>query len=102
LADPLVLDCAFQAMSVWCHAERGAVSLPSAVGRYRQYVRRFPSGSVRVVCRVERATGPIVRAEIEFVAESGQLLARMDGFECVLDAALTAAFRRNRLERAGV
>src|SRR4029077_12704126 len=30
LADPLALDGAFQAMSVWCRAERGAVSLPSA------------------------------------------------------------------------
>src|SRR5205807_708489 len=48
LADPLVLDCAFQAMSVWCHAERGAVSLPSAIGRYRQFVRRYPVGPVRV------------------------------------------------------
>jgi hypothetical protein len=102
LADPLVLDCAFQAMSVWCHAERGAVSLPSAVGRYRQFVRRFPSGSVRIICRVERATGPVVRVAIDVVADDGKLLARMDGFECVLDAALTAAFRRNRLERAGV
>src|SRR5204863_3578051 len=30
LADPVVLDCAFQAMSVWCRDQRGAVSLPSA------------------------------------------------------------------------
>jgi hypothetical protein len=102
LADPLALDCAFQAMSLWCHAERGAVSLPSALGRYRQYVRRFPAEAARVVCRVEKAAGPVVRAAVEFVADGGRLVARIDGFECVLDPTLNAAFRRNRLVRAGV
>jgi hypothetical protein len=101
LADPLALDCAFQAMSLWCHAERGAVSLPSALGRYRQFVRKFPAGALRVVCRVENATGPVVRAEVEFIDDGGKLVARIDGFECVLDATLNAAFRRNRLVRAG-
>ncbi|HEY1379254.1 MAG TPA: SDR family NAD(P)-dependent oxidoreductase, partial [Gemmataceae bacterium] len=102
IADPLALDCAFQAMSVWCHAERGAVSLPTALGRYRQYRRRFPAGAVRVACRVAAAAGPVVRADVEFIDDAGTLVARIDGFECVLDAALTAAFRRNRLEPAGV
>ena len=102
LVDPLALDCGFQAMSVWCHAERGAVSLPSALGRYRQFVRRFPAGAVRVVCRVAPAAGPVVRADVEFVDDAGAVVARIDGLECVLDAALNAAFRRNRLERAGV
>jgi hypothetical protein len=101
LTDPLVLDCAFQAMSVWCHAERGAVSLPTALGRYRQYVRRFPSGTVRIVCRVVPGTGPLVRADVEFADASGKLIARIDGFECVLDAKLNAAFRRNRVLQPG-
>jgi hypothetical protein len=100
LTDPLVVDCAFQAMSVWCHAERGAVSLPSALGGYRQFVRRFPAGTMQVICRVVAATGPVVRAEIEFVVD-GKQIARIDGFECVLDGKLNAAFRRNRLVRAG-
>jgi acyl carrier protein len=102
LADPLVLDCAFQALSVWCHAQRGAVSLPSALGRYRQYRRSFPPGEVRIIARVAAGSGQIVRAEIEFLDPAGGLLARIDDYECVLDAALNAAFRRNRLEPAGV
>jgi NAD(P)-dependent dehydrogenase (short-subunit alcohol dehydrogenase family)/acyl carrier protein len=101
LTDPLVLDCAFQAMSVWCHAERGAVSLPSALGAYRQF-RRFPHGSVTVVCRVSRSHSQIIAAEIEFRDEAGNLIARIDDFECVLDPSLNSAFRRNRLEPAGV
>jgi NAD(P)-dependent dehydrogenase (short-subunit alcohol dehydrogenase family)/acyl carrier protein len=100
LADPLVLDCAFQALSVWCHAQRGAVSLPSALGCYRQFRRRFPAGAVRVVCRVIPAAGQVVRADVDFVDDAGQMVARIDGCECVLDQALNAAFRRNRLEAA--
>jgi hypothetical protein len=102
LADPLVLDCAFQALSLWCHAERGAVSLPSVLGRYRQFRRRFPVRTVRVVCRVSPAAGQVVRSDVEFVDDAGQLIARIDGCECVLDTALNAAFRRNRLETTKV
>jgi acyl transferase domain-containing protein/NADP-dependent 3-hydroxy acid dehydrogenase YdfG len=102
LADPLVLDCAFQALSVWCHAQRGAVSLPSALRKYRQYRRSFPPGAVRVIARVAAGAGQIVRAEIEFLDPAGALLARIEEYECVLDAALNAAFRRNRLEPAAV
>jgi Polyketide synthase dehydratase len=101
LADPLALDCAFQALSVWCHAQRGAVSLPSALGRYRQYRRAFPPGEVRIVARVTAGAGQIVRADIEFLDPAGGLIARVDEYECVLDTALNAAFRRNRLEPAG-
>src|SRR5437867_4181507 len=77
LADPLVLDCAFQALSVWCHARRGAVSLPSALGRYRQYRRSFPAGEVRIVARVAAASGQVVRAETEFLDSAGALIARI-------------------------
>jgi hypothetical protein len=96
LTDPLVLDCAFQAMSLWCHAERGAVSLPSAVGTYRQY-KRFTKGPVTITCRVPPSHGQIVSAEIEFANAEG-LIARIEQFECVLDQSLNQAFRRNRLE----
>jgi Polyketide synthase dehydratase N-terminal domain len=101
LADPLVLDCAFQAMSVWCHDQRGAVSLPSALGAYRQF-RRFPSGTLTIVCRVARNQGQVIVAEIEFRDAAGGVVARIDEFECVLDPSLNQAFRRNRFERAAV
>jgi hypothetical protein len=95
-----VIDCAFQAMSLWCFSERGSVSLPSAVGRFRQY-RRFASSPTTVNCRVVRAQGQIIAADIEFVDPSGSTIATMEGFECVLDPSLNQAFRRNRLEPAG-
>ena len=101
LADPLILDCAFQAMSIWCHSQRGAVSLPSALGAYRQY-RRFPPGPLAIACRIGRARGQVIVAEIEVLDAAESVIARIEDFECVLDPSLNQAFRRNRLEPAGV
>ena len=94
------MDCAFQAMSVWCHAERGAVSLPSAIGRYRQY-RRFGPGPTAVHCRVIRAQNQVIVADIELCRSVRATIATIEEFECVLDPSLNQAFRRNRLEPAG-
>ena len=41
----------------------------------------------------------IVRARMECVDAKGRLLADLDGYECVLDPSLKAAFARNRLAR---
>jgi hypothetical protein len=49
-----------------------------------------------------RSQTQIVVAEIEFRDPAGDLIARIDEFECVLDASLNQAFRRNRLERAAL
>jgi hypothetical protein len=53
---------------------------------------------VGVVARATRGTGATVRFDLEFVAPDGSLVAGIEGYECVLDAGLTAAFRRNRPE----
>lgn len=97
LADPLVLDCGFQLLILWTFAQRGVGSLPCRVGRYRQYCRTFPPGSVHVVARVTHATDLHALADLEFLDEVGRVLARLDSCECVLDAALARAFRRNRV-----
>ena len=91
LTDPLALDCVFQAMSVWCPRNAGRCRCRVLWVDIASSSARFPNGSVRVVCRVEKGNGPVVRAEIEFVADDGNLIARIDGFECVLDAKLNAA-----------
>jgi NAD(P)-dependent dehydrogenase (short-subunit alcohol dehydrogenase family) len=100
LADPLVLDCAFQAMVLWTTAARGAGSLPTGAGRYRQFRRNFPAGEVRVAARVTHAAGQTAHADIDFVAGDGSLIARMSNYECVIDPLLAGAFRRNRLGQA--
>jgi hypothetical protein len=102
LTDPLVLDCAFQAMILWSLEYHAAASLPCLATRYRQYRRSFTVGGARVIARVIRATALHALADIDFVDTDGRLIARLEGYECVLDPALQRAFRRNRLAPTAV
>ena len=44
--------------------------------------------------------GPLAFADIDFVdGDSGELVARISGYECVMDASLAEAFRNNQLPR---
>ncbi len=99
LADPLVLDASFQAMIVWSVERHGAGSLPCHIGRYRQFRRSFPREGVRVVARVTKDGPSMALADIDFLDADGRTVARIEGYECVIDSSLNAAFRRNRTAR---
>ena len=96
LTDPLALDCAFQMMIVWSVETTGSGSLPTFVGRYQQFRRAFPIVGVRIVARVTEATSHKARADVDFLDERGEPVARIEDYECVIDASLKSAFRRNR------
>jgi hypothetical protein len=100
LADPLVIDCAFQAMIVWTSEQLGAGSLPTCIGRYRQFRRTFPARGVRIVAKVSQANANRALADIEFLDADGSCVALMEDYECVIDASLNQAFRRNQLVQA--
>jgi acyl transferase domain-containing protein len=100
LADPLVLDGSFQLMVVWSQEQHDAPSLPCHLARYRQYQRSFPPAGVRVVVRVTRDSDLHALADIDYLDERGQLLARLEGYECVIDSALRRAFGRQPLAAA--
>jgi acyl transferase domain-containing protein/acyl carrier protein len=97
LTDPLALDCAFQLMIVWCRERRGANSLPTAMGHYRQFRRAFPPGGVKIVAQIRHASETRATADVEFLDAQGAVVARLDGYECVIDCSLNEAFRRNQL-----
>ncbi|HZW33668.1 MAG TPA: SDR family NAD(P)-dependent oxidoreductase, partial [Isosphaeraceae bacterium] len=97
LTDPLAIDCAFQLMVLWSREQLGASSLPTAVGRYRQFRPGFGDGSVRVLAEIRQTTGAKAVADIEVLDNHGELIARLDSYECVIDSSLTQAFRRNQL-----
>ncbi len=97
LAEPLALDCAFQMMIVWSFENHGCGSLPAHVGRYRQYRRSFPREGVRIFAEVTRSSPHRVLARLWFVDKSGAVVAQVEDYECVLDASLNQAFRRNQL-----
>src|SRR5262249_51837441 len=97
LADPLALDAAFQLLILWSWQVHGAANLPCLLGRYRQYRKVFPDVGVRVLTRVSRHTELHVVADLDFVDADGRLVARLGGYEAIIDPTLHQAFRRNRL-----
>ncbi len=97
LTDPLAIDSAFQLVVLWTRERLGANSLPTAVGRYRQFRPGFGEGAVRVVVEIRHATEARAVGDIEFLDDRGELIARLDSYECVVDASLSQAFRRNQL-----
>jgi hypothetical protein len=101
LADPLVLDASFQMMILWSFERYQAASLPVFAGRYRQYSETFPECGAEIRIRVSKQNPHKATAEIDFVHPlSGELLARMEDYECVIDASLNESFQRNTLQGA--
>ncbi|MCM2265776.1 MAG: SDR family NAD(P)-dependent oxidoreductase, partial [Desulfuromonadales bacterium] len=101
LADPLVIDCAFQLMILWSFERSGCGSLPTFAGRYRQFQDSFPPEGVQVLIKVTSERAHSACADIEFLdRSSGKLIARLENYECIIDASLQRAFRRNQLLQA--
>jgi NAD(P)-dependent dehydrogenase (short-subunit alcohol dehydrogenase family) len=100
LADPLVLDGALQLVILWTRQQRGAANLPCHIRRYRQWRRGFPSDGTRVVVLVQRSSERLALCDMDFVDADGGLIARLEGYECVIDPALERAYRRNAVVMA--
>jgi acyl transferase domain-containing protein/NAD(P)-dependent dehydrogenase (short-subunit alcohol dehydrogenase family) len=100
LTDPLVMDSAFQLMILWSFERFGAGSLPCFAGRYRQFVDSFPAEGVQIVVRVTEERKNSATADMEFHdRHSGKLVARLEGYECIIDPSLKQAFQRNQLPK---
>ena len=84
-------------MILWCFESRGVGSLPTRAARYRQYRTAFPKEGVRVAIRTVRASEHAAEAVIEFIDRAGHLIARMEGYECVMDVSLKDAFASNEI-----
>jgi acyl transferase domain-containing protein/NAD(P)-dependent dehydrogenase (short-subunit alcohol dehydrogenase family)/acyl carrier protein len=97
LADPLVLDGSLQLVILWTRQQRGAANLPCHIRRYRQWRRNFPADGARVVVFVERSSERLALCDMDFVDAEGRLIARLEGYECVIDPSLERAYRRNAL-----
>ena len=96
LADPLALDAAFQLLILWTLEQHGAPNLPCFAARYRQYRRAFPADAARVVVQVTKHSSLHALADIDYRDATGQVVARIEGYECVMDASL----QRRRFDAA--
>ena len=102
LTDPLVVDSAFQLMILWSFERFNAGSLPTFAERYRQFTDSFPRDGVQVVIRVTSEREHGATANMEFLdRNTGKLVARLTGYECVIDPSLQRAFQHNELNRLG-
>jgi len=101
ISDPLSMDSAFQLMILWSFDRFGAGSLPCFAGRYRQYHDRFPADGVQIVIRVTSEREHGATADMEFLdRHTGKLVARLEGYECIIDPSLAQAFQHNQLSQA--
>ena len=99
IADPGAIDGGFQAMILWSFKQYNVGSLPNKIGKYRQFKQQFPSHGVRAAIRVTERSEARAVAEIEFLdRKSGDLVARIEDYECTLDKSLKEAFKRHELE----
>ena len=99
LTDPLAIDAAFQLLVLWTRKRLGSSSLPTGVGAYRQFRKAFPAEGVRVLAAVRQHNDHRAVADIEFLDTQAHPVARIESYECVIDASLNQAFRRNRLSQ---
>ena len=100
IADPLIMDCAFQMASLWCYEQSGKVSLPSYFAAYRQYCRRFPDGNLQAVLVTRELAQHKMTGDFFFLDHEQQVVATIHGFEAVMDAQLMQAFKPGRSHAA--
>ncbi|MEW6079764.1 MAG: SDR family NAD(P)-dependent oxidoreductase [Thermodesulfobacteriota bacterium] len=93
LADPLVLDTAFQLGIVWCYENAGMVCLPVSFKTFRQYRPSFPADGVITVLEVNQRSGHRIGGDFTFLDADGIVVARMTGYEAVMDKSLEKAFK---------
>ena len=97
MADPMVLDGAFQMAIVWCFEQFDKVCLPSYARAYRQYRPAFPTSGVTAVMAVTAAGHRKLIADFTFLDDDGEVVATLTGYEATVDESLIHAFKENVL-----
>ena len=93
IADPLVLDCAFQMAIIWSHDQLGMVSLPSFAASYRQFCDRFPAEGIVAVLEVRTCTRHKLSGDFTFLDKQKKVLAHLCGYEAIMTPELSKAFK---------
>lgn len=96
LTNPLGIDAAYQAAIVWCREKLGAPSLPAAFASYRQY-REWSREPVSIAIDVTRRERNRMMCDVHFVAARGEVVAKINDYECTVDVSLARAFERRGL-----
>ncbi|MGA6926093.1 MAG: SDR family NAD(P)-dependent oxidoreductase [Desulfosarcina sp.] len=97
MADPMVLDGAFQMAIAWCFEQTGKVCLPSYARAFRQYRPAFPTDGVTAVMAVTDHSHRRLMADFTFLDATDQVVATLSGYEATVDESLMHAFGKNGL-----
>ncbi len=84
IGDPLVLDSAFQMVTVWSHEQAGMLSLPHYGAAYRQYRPGFPETGVTAVFEAKSAGNGKVTGNFTFLDAGNEVVAQLLGYEAVM------------------
>ncbi len=90
VTNPAVIDGVFQALIVWCRSQRGAPSLPSRLGAWKQFAPF--GGHVNASIFVRDADAGSVTCDVDLADDTGQLVGRLEGYVCTVSATLEQAF----------
>jgi hypothetical protein len=93
IADPLVLDCAFQMAIIWCFEQKEMVCLPCYAESYRQYRRTFPSGNITAVFEIKDVNQRKLWGDFTFLDKQNLVVAQLFGYEALIDPKLINAFK---------
>ncbi len=93
VGDPLVLDSAFQMASLWCYEQLGAASLPVYYAGYRQYQPQFPKEDITAVLEINSTSSHKITGNLTFLDQREETVARVYGYEAILDESLNKAFK---------
>lgn len=98
LADPVVVDSAFQLVLIWERHHHGMTGLPSVIPSYHKY-GPFPEGPFRCCIKAEaKNNGQHVIASIYFLDFANRLVAKMERAEFTASKALNRLAEFNRSE----
>ncbi len=92
IADPLVLDCAFQMAIIWCFEQKEMVCLPSYSRSYRQYCRKFPAEGITAVLEIREVSRRKLRGDFTFLDQNDKVLAGLTGYEALMHPKLKDSF----------
>jgi hypothetical protein len=92
-----LLDAVFQAAIVWSHVQLGLKCLPNRLSHWHMAEGLPTEGEVQIKLQLEKQEAHSLKFQVVVCDSSGDVKARMESIEMVLDASLASSFAQNRL-----
>ncbi len=92
-SEPMSLDAAYQLMILWTTKICGSPSLPSYAKKYRIFTKQSNISNITISAIASRKGSMMATADIDFVDNTGKVVARLEGYECTLNDSLKNAFK---------